>query len=173
MFQMSSKMIPMEFQRVPKPAYPHTRALGTVFQRSSKKVPSHGNLHTRALETEFQISSKLVPKHGNLHTRALGTEFQIMSKMIPKLANLSPCWWISWWIGQVLGWFIPCSQKEGHENKLFFAPAKRNPLWNAKTSVSGRTFSSFLVLVLGPNEGTSDDTEIGHPLSKSYKEVLI
>ncbi len=73
----------------------------------------------------------------------------------------------------MLGWFIPCSRKEGHENKLFLAPAKRNPLWNAKPLVSGRTFEGFLVPVLGPNKGTSDDTEIGHPLSKSYKEVLI
>ena len=47
------------------------------------------------------------------------------------------------------------------------------PLWNAKSSVSGRTFSGFLVPVLGPNKGTSDDAEIGHPLSKSYKEVPI
>ena len=86
---------------------------------------------------------------------------------------LSPCWWISWWIRQVLGWFIPCSQEGGHKNNIFFTPAKRNPLWNAKSSVSGRTFSSFLVPVLGPNKGTPDDTDIGHPLSKSYKEVLI
>ena len=74
---------------------------------------------------------------------------------------------------QVLAWFIPCSRKEGHKNKLFLAPPKRNPLWNAKPSVSGRTFSGFLVPVLGLNKGTSDDTEIGHPFSKSYNEVLI
>ncbi len=88
-------------------------------------------------------------------------------------AEQDTCWWISWWVGQVLGWFIPCPRKEGHKNKLFFTPAKRNPLWNAKSSVSGRTFSSFLVPVLGPKKGTSDDAEIGHPLSKSYKEVPI
>ena len=76
-------------------------------------------------------------------------------------------------MNQVLGLSIPCPQKEGHKSKLFLAPPKRNPLWNAKSSVSGRTFSSFLVPVLGPKKGTSDDAEIGHPLSKSYKEVPI
>ena len=61
--------------------------------------------------------------HTHVHYRPWPDMYAELKHRITK--HIHRCWWI----GQVLGWFIPCPQKECHKNKLDFAPATRSSLY--------------------------------------------